>query len=456
MNAAPVVIPDRQEVVERLYAAIDSPQTATNPAPPTGTNPGPQTATGDTLTDAEVVVRASRAKNGAKVRRLLAGDRGDYGGDDSRADAALCAALAFWSRDPDQLDRIVRSSGLMRPKWDERRGTTTYGWHTINHALAFVKEWYRPPPRGRPAELQDFAAHLRPRKEKIPSSATPTDAPDTTDAEHGDAFEGIDAAAAPGDTSAAIDLDTMPAALRIVYEDYRDRFAATHRRGKNAYSATDDREITPAEATYAPTVDVVAKLQKLPSVPRGKGEIGDLQAVLKVYRDVSRAAWLAYWRGLPAEDAATELAAGARREFRERIKGLLLRTVQLQFSHGDEDEHPERRSIIGWCEALAVFGKWSQVSSYLVWARRESDGRVRIAFRKELAGQLNTDRELSTMPTRRFSTLCGLYDVGRRIRVADNSHRAIEPDAAFWHWLMTDEDADERGPATLPDALDGH
>ncbi|MFR4804189.1 MAG: hypothetical protein ACLT98_13270 [Eggerthellaceae bacterium] len=55
-------------------------------------------------------------------RRLLRA-----GGDRSAADMALCSHLAFWcGRDAGRMDRIFRRSGLMRDKWDSRRGGSTY------------------------------------------------------------------------------------------------------------------------------------------------------------------------------------------------------------------------------------------------------------------------------------------------------------------------------------------
>src|SRR5262249_44036992 len=51
--------------------------------------------------------------------------------------------LAFWTdKDRQHMDRIFRSSGLMRPKWDERRGSKTYGDRTIEEACQLVQETY--------------------------------------------------------------------------------------------------------------------------------------------------------------------------------------------------------------------------------------------------------------------------------------------------------------------------
>ena len=104
----------------------------------------PPTGTGESaLSDERVIEKAGAAANGAKFRALMAGDTAAYGGDDSGADQALCNILAFWcANDAAQMDRIFRSSGLLRPKWDERRGRRTYGQMTIAEAIRITGTVY--------------------------------------------------------------------------------------------------------------------------------------------------------------------------------------------------------------------------------------------------------------------------------------------------------------------------
>lgn len=91
------------------------------------------------LTDAEIIAKAMTAKNGAKFRRLWAGDTSDYSGDDSRADLALVTMLAFWTQDSSQIDSLFRQSGLYREKWDRE----DYRQRTIDKALEGQTEFYR-------------------------------------------------------------------------------------------------------------------------------------------------------------------------------------------------------------------------------------------------------------------------------------------------------------------------
>jgi len=96
------------------------------------------------LNDRELLDRASAAKNGADFDRLYRGDHGFYPSQ-SEADLALCGMLAFWAGpDAARVDRLFRGSGLLRDKWDERHGDSTYGAQTIATALAGRTEFYSP------------------------------------------------------------------------------------------------------------------------------------------------------------------------------------------------------------------------------------------------------------------------------------------------------------------------
>lgn len=87
--------------------------------------------------DRQLLAKARSAKNGRKFMRLFyCGDVSAYGRDDSAADLALCALLAYWcGPDPERIDRLFRESALMRDKWDSRRRDTTYGAITVATSL---------------------------------------------------------------------------------------------------------------------------------------------------------------------------------------------------------------------------------------------------------------------------------------------------------------------------------
>jgi putative DNA primase/helicase len=121
------------ELHEALFAE-EVPYTATDARVP-GPAPGPSS-----LSDAEIIERASAAANGDKFRELWAGNwEGDYASQ-SEADEALCCHLAFWTgKDADRMDILFRESGLLRPKWEQRE---EYRRETISRAINRTAETF--------------------------------------------------------------------------------------------------------------------------------------------------------------------------------------------------------------------------------------------------------------------------------------------------------------------------
>lgn len=89
------------------------------------------------LSDDEILNTALASKQGAKFYAYYHdGDISMDGGDASSADMSFCNMLAWWCNgDKAQMDRIFRSSALMRDKWDEYRGEYTYGEKTLLKAI---------------------------------------------------------------------------------------------------------------------------------------------------------------------------------------------------------------------------------------------------------------------------------------------------------------------------------
>jgi primase-polymerase (primpol)-like protein len=99
-----------------------------------------------TLSDSELIRRASAAKNGEKFQRLWQGKTTGYASQ-SEADMALCCLLAFWTGgDTKRMDSLFRQSGLMRDKWDEPHYAdgSTYGEVTVARAVDVTDEFYNP------------------------------------------------------------------------------------------------------------------------------------------------------------------------------------------------------------------------------------------------------------------------------------------------------------------------
>lgn len=86
-----------------------------------------------------------RSKNGSKMQSLYQnGNWKDWGyTSQSQADMALVGALMFFcGNDKVTVDRLFRKSDLYREKWNEMRGTMTYGeWTMQNSQSAEVMAW---------------------------------------------------------------------------------------------------------------------------------------------------------------------------------------------------------------------------------------------------------------------------------------------------------------------------
>lgn len=97
------------------------------------------------MDDTEIIDKARNSRNGSLFNLLYEGNWQGVYPSQSEADQAFCNILAFWTgRNDAQMDRIFRSSGLMRPKWDTKRGANTYGAITIGKACASCSEVYEP------------------------------------------------------------------------------------------------------------------------------------------------------------------------------------------------------------------------------------------------------------------------------------------------------------------------
>jgi len=95
--------------------------------------------------DQEVLDKAMNCRTGYLFKALYEGNWEGLYPSQSEADLTLCNQLAFWTqKNAQQMDRIFRSSGLMREKWDKNRGGQTYGYMTISKAIANCIDVYEP------------------------------------------------------------------------------------------------------------------------------------------------------------------------------------------------------------------------------------------------------------------------------------------------------------------------
>lgn len=97
------------------------------------------------LSEQEIIDKARNCKTGGVFQLLYSGQWQGLYSSQSEADLALCNHLAFWcQKDAYKMDRIFRTSGLMREKWDKLRGQYTYGQKTIEQAISHCVDVYEP------------------------------------------------------------------------------------------------------------------------------------------------------------------------------------------------------------------------------------------------------------------------------------------------------------------------
>ena len=144
LSGTPATVEHRQEQVARFYAKHFAPKAAQ----PTLTVQAP--APGALAGDDDLLRRAAGASNGSKFSRLWAGDSGDYGGDQSRADAGLLAMLRFWTgADKARAFALFGQSGLADAKW-QRPDYQERTWDSINSGEVYDPAHRTPAPGAAP------------------------------------------------------------------------------------------------------------------------------------------------------------------------------------------------------------------------------------------------------------------------------------------------------------------
>ncbi|ETA80447.1 phage NrS-1 polymerase family protein [Youngiibacter fragilis] len=118
------------------------------------------------LTDDEVIQRAQASSNGEDFKLLYEGKWQDKYSSQSEADLAFAMKLAFWTgRDKEQMDRIFKSSGLNREKWETKHYVDgrTYGEEVLEKACDSTEEVYEAlDSRGRIIERGNTYVKIRP------------------------------------------------------------------------------------------------------------------------------------------------------------------------------------------------------------------------------------------------------------------------------------------------------
>jgi len=132
----PSVIAPRQTEIDDLWWQLAPPAPQTTAHSPTSAAAGaPHFVTRPEKTDEQILTLLRRSALGPAFSALHdLGDLGRYAGNRSSADLGLANMIAFYTGDPTQVERIMRGSCLVRPKWNERRPGGTYLSETIARA----------------------------------------------------------------------------------------------------------------------------------------------------------------------------------------------------------------------------------------------------------------------------------------------------------------------------------
>jgi len=85
------------------------------------------------LSDDDILKIISKARNSSKIQSLMSS------GGDSEGDAALIWELAFYTKDPAQIERLMRTTNRTREKWDDKRGNMNFLAYEIGRCLAKYK-----------------------------------------------------------------------------------------------------------------------------------------------------------------------------------------------------------------------------------------------------------------------------------------------------------------------------
>ncbi len=124
---------DAQDVAEEYYAHLRK----DDQKPRHSVSPATHFDTPD-LADDQVLRLLERARNAHVFAAIYAGVKGTLASD-SELDMSLANRIAFYSQDEAQVERIMRGSGCVRPKWDKHR---TYLYDTIRKAIDGLTNTY--------------------------------------------------------------------------------------------------------------------------------------------------------------------------------------------------------------------------------------------------------------------------------------------------------------------------
>ncbi len=134
LAGTPATVEERQEVLNEVHAELFGAKDAVTSGEKTDTPPATTAAPAPlSLTDRELIEKATGAKNGATFSALWRGDwQGAGYASQSDADAAFLGILRFWTGgDKARAFELFSQSGLNREKWAEREDYRERTWAKV-------------------------------------------------------------------------------------------------------------------------------------------------------------------------------------------------------------------------------------------------------------------------------------------------------------------------------------
>lgn len=130
---------DEEEMSDLYNHYFHSDKVASFPASPA------VNITSNDLSEDEVIHRAEASRTGMRFKLFMNGGWEEFYPSQSEADLAFANDLAFWTgRNFSMMDSIFRQSNLMRDKYDEKHGKTTYGIALLNKAINETHDVFNP------------------------------------------------------------------------------------------------------------------------------------------------------------------------------------------------------------------------------------------------------------------------------------------------------------------------
>ncbi len=166
LDGSPGTIEERPDEIAAWHQrhVADKKKATPSETPKAELTPGDLALDDNTLLD-----KAINAKNGDNFAALWEGQTVKGASED---DAALCFSLAFWTRkDASRMEHLLRASGRVREKWDEKRGDSTWIKKEIENAIYHCTAVYDPthPALRAPDPAKIAAAQLGGKQEAVRS-----------------------------------------------------------------------------------------------------------------------------------------------------------------------------------------------------------------------------------------------------------------------------------------------